>query len=324
MCQECHSGLPGWDQPVPSFSFHDKSSEGLCVHMRQTEATAAAFLAHLENDGGPQNVQFGREAFQGTKGLNDGAKTIYENETGRPFVPQPPPTSHATFMQQARAWVEALGGEFVGSAECGCMPIELELFLESRITGRTAEGQISTHVRATVPLDGPGGDQDLGNAPIEHVANVFPQLPPSCSIADRPTGDSLRVRDLQVVAGSNPNLVMTSANNAPEITVTMRPENTGGTVTINCPGLPHPLQMPALPWAQFWRFVHESARRGDTCAIQGWTYHSHGSVTNGRRLLAEKVIRTSRNDGGVNMTDETTLQLRWILPTTSQARNQDF
>jgi hypothetical protein len=35
-------------------------------------------------------------------------------------LPEPPPTSHATLIKQARAWVAAMGGNFVDDSKCGC------------------------------------------------------------------------------------------------------------------------------------------------------------------------------------------------------------
>ncbi len=309
LCQECHGGLPGWDQPVAGMSFHDKSPDELCLQMKRTKPSARAFLEHLFNDGGEANVQFGAEAFRGTRGLSEGARIIYEDETGRPFTPEPPPISHAMFMNQAEAWVDAMGGEFVGSAECGCIPLQLELFLDSRIIATDDADLFSTHVRATIPLDADAGGGEWGRAPLEHLDNQLGQLP-GCIVQGEGEGGFIRVLDLEVTTDGGANLAL-AGRSPPTITLTLVPENSGGSIQISCPGILS-MTIPNLQWSQQWRFLHEADRREDRYQLSDWRIERSSRMRDGRTVLATKEIRTRNSWFGIDLREETRLELRAV------------
>jgi hypothetical protein len=117
VCEECHH--PEWRRALNAPNWADKSDMDLCRGMHIVfEKNAPGFLDHILRDGGgPPFIDL---AFAGRRGLNDGGVTIYETETGRTFAPAPPPGTHALLVQQARAWVAAQGGQFVGDKDCGC------------------------------------------------------------------------------------------------------------------------------------------------------------------------------------------------------------
>jgi hypothetical protein len=117
-CQECHSGLEGWDIPVDAMYFTGKSSQELCILFKKTERTPADFVAHITNDKG--RVPFTVTAFKGDRALNEAAKDITEEKTGRPFQVEPPPMSQEAMIELSRDWAEAMGPGWAVKPACGC------------------------------------------------------------------------------------------------------------------------------------------------------------------------------------------------------------
>ncbi|HMH06040.1 MAG TPA: hypothetical protein VK579_05085 [Terriglobales bacterium] len=71
-------------------------------------------MGHLKDDNGGNN--FGGTAFNGDRGLD---RTMYPEKdvpTERPRI------THAALMKLGQDWVDAMGGEFQGDRECGCVP----------------------------------------------------------------------------------------------------------------------------------------------------------------------------------------------------------
>lgn len=131
-CEECHVDDWGDARTAPNWS--DKSDMTLCRGMHvQFPNDAAAFIDHIIRDGG-NPPGFIKLAFQGKRGLLDGGETIYEAETGRKMTAQPPPGTHAQLIQQAKDWVAAQGGQFVGDKDCGCTVDRLEVKIQSSMT----------------------------------------------------------------------------------------------------------------------------------------------------------------------------------------------
>ncbi|MDQ3224861.1 MAG: hypothetical protein M3Q75_15520, partial [Gemmatimonadota bacterium] len=130
-CEECH--MNDWGDAARAPDWTDKSAMDLCRGMHVVfEHDAPRFIDHMLRDGG--NVAFIEAAFVGKRGLSEGGQTIYEGETGQPFSAAPPPGTHGQLVQQARDWVAAQGGQFVGDRDCGCVVDKLEVLFHSTMT----------------------------------------------------------------------------------------------------------------------------------------------------------------------------------------------
>jgi hypothetical protein len=125
-CEECH--MDGWRVP-PAFKWTEKTDAELCSDMKMF--TAEAFIDHILRDGG--GTPFIEMAFRGKRGLNEGGQTIFEADLKRPLKAEPPPGTHAQLVQQARDWVKAQGGSFVGDGDCGCIIDKLEVLIHSTL-----------------------------------------------------------------------------------------------------------------------------------------------------------------------------------------------
>jgi hypothetical protein len=128
-CEQCH--MDDWGGALGAPKWSDKTDEDICRGMHIVfEENAPGFIDHIVRDGG--NTQFIEAAYKGLRGLTEGGRTIYENETGKTIIPEPPPGTHAQLIAQARAWVAAQGGKFVGDKDCGCVVAETgEVYLLS-------------------------------------------------------------------------------------------------------------------------------------------------------------------------------------------------
>lgn len=117
-CQDCHSGLPGWDVAGSGFAFTEKDGRDLCVLFKFTQATGAEFVRHIENDKG--GTMFTATAFKGDRALNTAGEVSYEENTGVPPTAEPPPGTHQEFTDLARAWVRKMGRAWTVPGDCGC------------------------------------------------------------------------------------------------------------------------------------------------------------------------------------------------------------
>ncbi len=116
-CQACHSGLKGWEVPTADMAFVGKESIELCKQMKAM-GNSDNFLDHIARDRG--RTQFIATAFEGTRALNEAGKEFYEALNDKKLTAEPPTISHAALIEQSKAWVDALGGEFKGDERCGC------------------------------------------------------------------------------------------------------------------------------------------------------------------------------------------------------------
>jgi hypothetical protein len=116
-CQECHSGLPGWEIPLDIFFFYGKSSRQLCNLFKKSQRSGELFVNHIANDNGL--VQFTATAFKGDRALDEGAKAISEAKTGRPFQNDPPPIPHDKMIELTRDWTDVVGQGWL-VPDCGC------------------------------------------------------------------------------------------------------------------------------------------------------------------------------------------------------------
>ncbi len=129
-CEECH--VEDWGQPgAPDWS--DRTDLDLCRSMHlQFRQDAARFIDHILRDGGDP-PGFIKLAFEGKRGLLEGGLTIYEAELGQKLRAEPPPGTHAQLLQQARDWVAAQGGSFVGDPDCGCVVDKMEVHFKTKL-----------------------------------------------------------------------------------------------------------------------------------------------------------------------------------------------
>jgi hypothetical protein len=132
-----HSELPykhgGWHLPracnlnVPQTTT-PKSTLELCKQMKTKVRVpgAAGFIGHMENDNGDAASPFVKVAFAGTLGLGaEGRETALDQLGDYPL----PITgiSPSQVLQQARDWVEAMGGKFRLPEDCGCIEMHYAL-----------------------------------------------------------------------------------------------------------------------------------------------------------------------------------------------------
>lgn len=137
-CQACHSGLPDWKVPPSHVWFVDKDPIELCQEMKSM-GTGAKFINHITHDSG--DTPFIATAFAGKRGLSGAGEEFYEALNDTPLRAEPPPVSHATLISQAKAWVEAQGGEFRGDIACGCLEQKYALQVDESLVGSfTADG----------------------------------------------------------------------------------------------------------------------------------------------------------------------------------------
>jgi hypothetical protein len=125
-CQECHGRLPHWDVPGPPMFFTGKDTEDLCMQVKKFDQTGASFIDHIQRDHG--NIQFIAAGFAGLRAL-DNATLASEQ-----IVAEQPPGTQADLTQKARDWVAAMGGDFVGDPECGCVVgVKVEIILSGDV-----------------------------------------------------------------------------------------------------------------------------------------------------------------------------------------------
>jgi hypothetical protein len=117
-CQDCHSGLPGWDVPVDIMFFVGKSAKELCILFKRAEATGARFVGHIQHENG--GVQFVASAFKGDRALNTLGEITYEEKTGARPMPERPPGTHQELVAKAQDWVDAVGAGWRTTPDCGC------------------------------------------------------------------------------------------------------------------------------------------------------------------------------------------------------------
>ncbi len=127
VCEECH--MEQW-HVAPMSAWAPQSDLELCRFMKEG-GTGAEFIDHiLRDNGGPQFIA---AAFRGMRGLTEGGESIVEDDLGK-LSPAPPPGTHAQLVQQAREWVKAQGGSFVGDNNCGCSLDRLSVEYVSTMT----------------------------------------------------------------------------------------------------------------------------------------------------------------------------------------------
>jgi len=143
ICEECHE--EGWR--LPGHLWTRKDDLEICSDMKML-FTSGDFIDHIVRDGG--GVPFIEYAFKGMRGLNEGAgEGAYEDKFGvGTLKADPPPGTHAQLVQQAKDWVKAQGGSFVGDSDCGCVLDRVEVRFHSDMT------IVTPRVTSTITGDG--------------------------------------------------------------------------------------------------------------------------------------------------------------------------
>jgi hypothetical protein len=167
-CQECHSGLPGWDIPVPEMFFMDgyhqpRKPSQICKQMKAAFTRGQDFVRHVSTN--TDVADFNGTAFLGTRGLNDFGKMFVFSE---PYRPEPPTMSRGEMTDRAHGWVDAMGGEFKGDVDCGCEPVHYAV----RVTDNMIANVSGVHASSLMgPVDIPITFQDDGS--FEGQQEVF-------------------------------------------------------------------------------------------------------------------------------------------------------
>ncbi len=153
-CPDCH--VKGWMTPEPRFSFKGRDAVRLCRKMKAFMDSADVFMGHISRDA-TLTTPFIQISFTGTRGLTEEGRDFYEGSTQKKFVPEPPPISHETFVSQAQAWVDAMGGKFRGDWDCGCVPHHYTLSIDMHAVQDNHRGSTAYYVEQSghveIPLD---------------------------------------------------------------------------------------------------------------------------------------------------------------------------
>jgi hypothetical protein len=103
-------------------------------------------VGHRTRDRG--KTAFIETGFAGMRGLNQEGIEYYEALFDKLPQPEPPPTSHADLINQAQAWVDAMGGDFKGDSTCGCEKTSYAIKINESLNGQIVEEE------ATITWDG--------------------------------------------------------------------------------------------------------------------------------------------------------------------------
>jgi hypothetical protein len=307
-CMTCHdnirrlndpSGRGGWMIPPPPMFFvnedgSDKSDDELCRQMKRMEPSGEKFVSHIRDD--HETIQFIETGFAGDRALGEGLKD-YGLEA------EPPPGTQASLTEKAKKWVEAVGEGYSSSPECGCVKPNVELEMKSDLQGIAQGKTMSAHVTATVKLaPDSAGLSYHGTAPLVHGTYTMPPLPPGCRVAFAPAGGDLDVKDVRFEIPDE---------GAMTIQLLVQPTNSGGFMTLTCPKIP-PTNMPVLPFAQEWRFVHEPDRADLYYRFDQFDVPD-GPAGSERTLVGSKDVTRTVERQGTTVTATTRLEL-WSVP----------
>jgi hypothetical protein len=117
-CQDCHSGLPGWDVPGSIMFFVGKNAKELCKQFKEFAPSGSAeFVQHMTHEAGPQFID---AAFEGLRALNTLGEVSYEDAMGHPPTPEKPPGTRQGLVNFARDWATKIDRGWT-DPECGCM-----------------------------------------------------------------------------------------------------------------------------------------------------------------------------------------------------------
>jgi hypothetical protein len=166
LCSQCH--IDGWTTPDPPFFFKGKDSVRLCRQMKGTMDNADRFMGHISKDA-TLLVPFIQESFKGTRGLTPEGQHYYQTETNKKYETEEekPPISHATFIAQAQAWVDAMGGKFHGDRDCGCVPHHYILSIDMKSNSDFHVADSASHTEMSIHTEIPLEFKDDGSFETE-------------------------------------------------------------------------------------------------------------------------------------------------------------
>jgi hypothetical protein len=300
-CQECHGELPGWEVAPEPMQWAKKSGEQICLQMRQFFSKGAEFVGHMRNENGKPPF-FTDAAFKGMRALNEMGRDVSETERGAPPKPEPPPGTLAALVGHAQAWVDAMGGEFVGSNECGCVHSKIELKMTSEWTGTGSGSTVIARVSVTVPLKpDSSGLVFTGKAPLKHGVYSI-TTPPGCRADLKPSGGELAVTEARFDVGADQRMT---------ISLAMAPTMSGGTMAFICPQVRMPV-MPILPWSGEWQYLHQGDLIGREYHFDEFEAASGLSLAGERKLVGRKEVTRTKTKQGMTVTSKTIFEFWWL------------
>lgn len=166
-CKDCHNNMAPKRDGSPSrwmtapniLAFVGKDATALCKQIRRQSGDAEEFMNHLYDDNGGDN--FAGTAFKGDRGLDHETREQYDVLIEKPSI------SHADLLKLGQNWIDAMGGEFKGDTECGCVPthyaIRLTTHVETRIGPSFSTGGMKVDIPITFANDGSFTGQGVAN-----------------------------------------------------------------------------------------------------------------------------------------------------------------
>ncbi len=299
-CQDCHAQLKDWDTPGPPMFFVGRSDEKLCLQIKEFSSNGNDFVEHIRND--HEGIQFIAAGFKGDRALD--SQSLKDHDV----VIAPPPGTQEQLTEKARKWVKAMGGDFVGPPECGCVKPKIELKMKSEWSGGNGREKATSRVSATVPLEpDSGGLVFKGIAPLVHGVYSM-TAPPGCRADIKPSGGELEVTEARFDVGSDQRMT---------ISLAVAPTQSGGTWTYICPEAPMIRKimgiLPVPPWAGHWQLLHQPDLIGREYHFDEFEAASGLSLAGERKLVGRKEVTRSvpPNDEGM-VWAKTTFEFWWV------------
>lgn len=131
-------------------------------------------------------------------------------------------------------WARLVGDHWTDSRDCGCVKPKVELIMRGEIIGR-AEGQaISGEFSASIMLEPDTLSVYQGSGMVT-LSNFKMPIPPNCTFSSNVPPSRIAVKELRF-----------DADGGNDISLLIYPDNTSGSHTFTCPGLPRPITMPVV------------------------------------------------------------------------------
>jgi hypothetical protein len=298
-CQDCHDQLQGWDTPGAPMFFVGRSNEKICLQIKQFSSSGEDFVEHIRHDHG--GIQFIAAGFNGDRALDAQLLKDYD------LVVEKPPGTQEQLTAKAQKWVAAMGGDFVGSPECGCLKPRIELKMTSEWTA-TMEGKRINHgVSVAVPIEpDTSGFVFTGSAPLSHEKYSM-STPPGCRLQANPAGGELAVTEARFDVAADERMT---------ISLAVAPTMDQGTWRLICPRLPPIAQMvfdqPIFSWMAHWAYLHQPDRIGNEFHFDEFESASGLALSGDRKLVGHKEVSRSKTIEGLTMTTKTTFEFWWV------------
>jgi hypothetical protein len=278
--------------------FPGRSDEQICMQFKEFEPTGQSFVEHIRHDHG--NIQFIAAGFKGDRALD--AQSLADHDV----VIEKPPGTQEQLTKKARDWVKAMGGNWVGSPECGCVKPRIDLKMTSEWIATGKGSTITERVSVTVPLKpDTSGLVFKGTAPIEHgLHSVTGIIEPSCRVDMKPTGGELAVTEARFDIAGDQRMT---------ISLAVAPTMGGGTMTFICPKMPYQIPvLPILPWSGEWQYLHQPDLIGNDYHFDEFESASGLSLAGEPKLVGRKEVTRSTTIEGVTATANTTFEFWWV------------